>query len=302
MMGGMAQRRWRVMLGAVCGLVLIALLVEQSHGCATASGGAMTEPDPIRRAITNSFLFYPVRGQWRMPDELGMAYQAVDLVAADDVRIQAWWIPAPVVQDRGVTVLFLHGNAGTMADRLENAQAIHDLGYSLLMLEYRGYGDSEGSPSERGLYQDASAALAEARLRSGAQPVVVFGRSLGGAVAIELASQYQVDGLIVESSFTSLAEMAVRTGIPLATTFAAYDFDSLKKIARVTAPVLLIHGDADEVVPYEMGERLRDAVTAPLTFQKVAGGTHNDTWLRGGAAYWQAWRSFLDGVREQRSR
>lgn len=247
----------------------------------------------IRKALTNAMLFYPGRGQSRTPDQLGMEYEEIWLTAEDGVRTQGWWIPG---SGRDAVVVMFHGNAGTMADRLDNARLIHELGVALLMAEYRGYGDSDGRPTENGLYADAVAAVNEARVRAGGRKLVVFGRSLGGAVAIDVASKVEVDGLIVESTFTSLPDMARATvRIPGVGYLLAYDFDSASKIERVVAPILIIHGDRDELVPFRMGEKLRDRARN-ATFHRVPRGSHNDTLILGGRAYWDAWRSFLDAL------
>jgi fermentation-respiration switch protein FrsA (DUF1100 family) len=255
----------------------------------------------FRRALTNALLFYPERGQARSPADLGMPFEAVWLRARDGVRTQAWWIPAP---GDGPVVVFFHGNAGTMSDRLENARLLRGLGVSLLMAEYRGYGDSEGKPSERGLRLDAERAVAEARQRSDGNAVVVFGRSLGGAVAIDVASRTPrgIDGLIVESTFTSLPDMArAATRMSLAARVVAYRFDSLTKIRRLEMPILIVHGEADDLVPFRMGEALRDAArrAACVQFHSVASGDHNSTWVLGGAPYLRAWREFLDLVADR---
>ncbi len=213
---------------------------------------------------------------------------------------QAWWIPysGPPEESRGVAVVSFHGNAGTMADRLGHTRQLHDLGVSVLTAEYRGYGDSEGSPDEEGFAADARLALAALRERAAprGERIVVHGRSLGGAVAIRLASEEPADGLLVESTFTSLRAMAGRSGIPLATHLVAYDFDSLARMASVRAPVLLVHGDADELIPHGMGLQLRDAALAvggDAELLTVPGGGHNDTWNRGGEAYWNTLSRWL---------
>jgi fermentation-respiration switch protein FrsA (DUF1100 family) len=249
----------------------------------------------LRKALTNALLFYPDRGQSRTPADLGMPFEEVWLRSPDGVRTQAWWIPG----ERGAPVVVMfHGNAGTMADRLENARLMRGFGVSLLLCEYRGYGDSQGKPSERGLRLDAERALVEARRRAGSGCVVVFGRSLGGAVAIDVASRTStaIDGLIAESTFTSLPDMArAATRISLASRVVAYRFDSASKIGRLAIPILIVHGDSDELVPFRMGERLRDlARAAPrVFFHRVPGGDHNSTWVLGGAGYERAWREFL---------
>ncbi len=252
----------------------------------------------LLRQVTNAFLFHPVRGQSRTPAAVGLHYEELELTAEDGVRTQAWWIPwsgAPE-EGLGVSVVTFHGNAGTMADRLEHTRWLHDLGVSVLTAEYRGYGDSEGSPDEEGLAADALAALAGLRARAGTDRVVVHGRSLGGAVAIRLASDRPVDGLVVESTFTDLRSMAARSGLPLATHLVAYDFDSLARIARLEVPVMIVHGEADELIPLAMGHRLRDAAPGPVEFFQVPGGTHNDTWVRAGASYWNRLGGWLKSV------
>jgi hypothetical protein len=250
----------------------------------------------FRRPLTDAMLFYPDHGQGRSPDDVGLAYESLWVEASDGVRTEAWWIPAG--PDAPV-ILFFHGNAGTISDRLENAAELHGRGASVLLAEYRGYGNSGGKPSEQGFYRDARAALAVARERAGDAPVVVFGRSLGGAVAIDVASRERVDGLVVESSFTSLGEMAKRAvSVPFASVLAAYDFDSVAKIGRVTVPVLVIHGEDDELVPMEMGRRLYEAARgAPWRrIHAVEGGDHDSTLAVGGEAYWEAWKAFLATV------
>lgn len=253
-------------------------------------GGVIVLPFMLR-SVTDAFLFHPTRGQAATPADVGLAYEEVWLQADDGVRTQAWWMP----RDGATTcVLSFHGNAGTMADRLGHLKPLHALGVSVLAAEYRGYGDSEGRPSEEGLARDARVALAEARRRC--DRVVVHGRSLGGAVAIRLASEEPVDGLIVESTFTTLKEMAASSGIPLATHLVAYEFRSVERIAEVTAPTLVVHGVRDELIPLAMGEALVEAAAGPTTWLAVPGGTHNDTWVVGGERYWAAVREFLAGV------
>jgi fermentation-respiration switch protein FrsA (DUF1100 family) len=250
----------------------------------------------LRRPLTNAMLFYPVRGQDRTPEDLGLPYEEVWIRASDGVRTQAWWIPG---RPDAAVVLFFHGNAGTIADRLENAAMLRALGPTVVLAEYRGYGDSEGKPSERGFEADALAALAEVRQRAPDRPVVVFGRSLGGAVATHVAATEAVDGLAVESAFTSLREVAGKAlALPFAGALAAYDFDVAGKIGRVEAPVLVIHGEDDELVPVGMGRRLYErAGAAPWRrLHLVPDGDHNSTLSAGGPDYWQAWKDFLNAV------
>ena len=247
----------------------------------------------FRERITDAMLFHPGRGQPRTPAAVGLEHEAIGLTADDGIRTQAWWIPG---DGTGPVIVFFHGNAGVMADRLENARALTELGTSVFMPEYRGYGDSEGRPSERGLYADAVAALREAERRAGNRPVIAFGRSLGGAVAAHAAARIPIDGLVLESTFTSLAEMArIVLPLPGAGKLPPYRFDTLGTIRKLSIPVLILHGDADELIPFRMGAALaRSAPEAIL--HRVVGGTHNDTWLVGGEPYWNAWAEFIERV------
>ncbi|MAE71366.1 MAG: hypothetical protein CME06_12975 [Gemmatimonadetes bacterium] len=258
----------------------------------------------LRKPLTDAMLFHPEAGQYRTPSELGLHFEAISIVAADGVRTEAWWMPAP---SASATVVFFHGNAGTMAYRLENARALVDEGFSVLFPEYRGYGNSEGQPSETGLYSDARAAVREAKRRAGELPLIVSGRSLGGAVAVDVATgkgvENEIDGLLVESSFTSLAEIAGKTGIPFAGRLVAYRFASEEKIASLRKPLLLVHGDQDELIPFEMCLRLRDAAKRAewVDLHIVVGGTHNEIPRTGGEPYRKAWREFIARVAARRS-
>lgn len=253
----------------------------------------------VLRRFTDSVLFYPERGQWRTPAALGLRFEEVWLDAAGD-RIQAWWVAG---EAPGAAIVMFHGNAGTIADRLENVAAlVSRFRVSVLQVEYPGYGDSGGRPSEQSLYAAGEAGLLEARRRAGNRKLVVFGRSLGGAVAIDVATRHSVDGVVVESAFTSLRDMAASSGIPLARYLVAYRFDSLAKIGQVGAPLLLLHGNRDEIVPYAMATRLLEAAASASwkRLHTVEGGAHNDTWVLGGEAYWEAWSEFLRSIADTR--
>lgn len=247
-------------------------------------------------------VFRPFPEMVATPADWGMAFEEVWLRTADGVRLHAWFLPAPEPREAGPgTLLFLHGNAGNISHRSTSLAIFRDLGLDVLVLDYRGYGRSDGRPDEQGLYRDASAAwdwlITERGL--GAQEIVVFGRSLGGAVATELAARERPAGLIVESSFTDLAAMA-RLHHPLLAAFVPlrYRFPSIGHIARADCPVLVLHSPDDGIVPFEHGRALFAAAPEPKGFVELWGG-HNEGFLDSQPGYQQALDGFLTGLRPE---
>jgi fermentation-respiration switch protein FrsA (DUF1100 family) len=226
------------------------------------------------------------------PAAAGLAYQDVTIVTADNVRLHGWFVPAA---QTGRTVLFFHGNAGNISHRLESLQIFHRLGLATLIIDYRGYGRSEGSPSEVGLYQDAEAAWRYLTEHQGipAREIVVFGRSLGGAVAAWLAARYAVGALIVESSFTSVPDRAAELypWLPVRL-LSRMNYDTRASLTRVTSPVLIIHSPDDEVIPFQHGQRLLDAASEPKQWLVIS-GDHNSGFLQSGKYYEDGVREFL---------
>ena len=242
----------------------------------------------------HSMIFYPDRKVLEDPSRIGLAFEDVEVVTDDGVRLHGWWVPREGAE---VAVLWFHGNAGNISHRLERLAAFHALGVHNLIIDYRGYGKSDGRPSEKGLYRDADAVYRHLIEERGVAPerIVLFGKSLGGAVAVDLARRSEVGGLVVESSFTSIVDMAERT-LPIlpGRWLVRSRFDSLAKIPEVRAPVLVIHGDRDGLVPTEMGRRLFEAAGEPKDFYAVPGADHNDVLDRGGAAYLARLRAFFE--------
>jgi pimeloyl-ACP methyl ester carboxylesterase len=245
--------------------------------------------------LVERMIFYPSPGADLRPQALGIEGEEVFLHTEDGVRLHAFYLPAP-----GATraLLFLHGNAGNASHRLPNAAALVRLGTSVLLPDYRGYGLSEGTPSEKGCYADARAALAYLIEERGFREdrIVLFGRSLGGSVAVDLAQDRSLAGVILESTFTSAADVVKhsfgRAIAPLVGGMLASD----RKIGRVRSPLLFFHGDRDEIIDYEIGRRLFEAAPEPKVFVTLAGAGHNDTLQRGGPAYLARIGSFLDEV------
>lgn len=246
--------------------------------------------------LEQSMVYYPEKDLAGDPSRAGLAFEDVQLRTEDGLSLHGWWVPRD--DDRG-TVLFLHGNAGNISHRLHRLALFHDLGVSTFIGDYRGYGRSEGKPSETGLYRDADAMYRHLREERGIPPerIVIFGKSLGGAVATDLAAREEAAGLILESAFTSLPDMAKEV-VPLVPgkLLVRSRYDNLGKISTLKMPILIIHGDQDRVVPYEMGERLLDAAPQGTRFFPVPGADHNDVLDMGGRIYPERLETFLSRV------
>ena len=250
--------------------------------------------------LDRHFIFFPDRQIHRTPGNLGLQYENVFFTTSDGVRLHGWFIPS----DSDTTLVWLHGNAGNISHRVDNLLMVNRmLGVNVLIIDYRGYGQSGGAPSEKGLYRDAEAALAylDSRPQTADDRMVFFGRSLGAAVAVELATRVEPHALILESPFTSIPEMA-RLSYPfipaqVLTLPIRSRFDSLAKISSIHAPVMVLHGDMDDIVPIEIARRLYDAANEPKRFYTIEGAAHNDTYAAGGAAYFDALEAFIDDPR-----
>lgn len=219
--------------------------------------------------------FYPYSEHEALPTQWGLAYEDVALTTEDGVALHGWYIPHPAATK---TLLFLHGNGGNISHRGESLAIFHRLGLSILIIDYRGYGRSEGEPGEQGFYRDARAAWHYLTGQHGVKPeqIILFGRSLGGAVATDLASQVTPAALILESTFSSARDMAAHL-FPLLSRVVVlrYRFASDEKVAQVTSPILMLHSPQDEVIPYPLGRRLYAAAPSPKQFVEMRGG-HND--------------------------
>jgi fermentation-respiration switch protein FrsA (DUF1100 family) len=229
-------------------------------------------------------IFFPYRQLDAVPSDWGYAYQDVSVITDDRVRLHGWYIPRPQAQR---VVLFFHGNAGNISHRGDSIAIFHRLGLNVFIFDYRGYGRSEGSPSEPGLYRDAAAAWRYLTETRGFDPgqIVLFGRSLGGAVAAQLAATQQPAALILESTLSSARDFA-RSVFPLLSRLVVvrYDFDTVASLARVHCPVLVIHSPADEIMPFALGEKVYAAAGEPKRLVKLQ-GDHNGGFLQSQPGY-----------------
>jgi len=248
------------------------------------------------RLFENSFIYFPPRFPegFSPPELYGLHVEDVWLTTLDKVRVNAWYLPNPASEQ---VLLWFHGNAENIGHGLEHLLFYSRLAINVLAVDYRGYGKSEGSPDETGVYRDADAAYDYLLRERHVQPknIVVFGHSLGGAVAIDLASRRECGGLIVQSSFTSAKDMARRMfRIPLFEYLPKSQFNSLAKIRLVRAPILIVHGTLDEVVPFSMGQRLFGASPEPKFFFPVEDAGHNNLVEVGGDRLLDHLKSFLE--------
>ena len=218
------------------------------------------------------------------PAERGLRVEDRWFSTADGVELHGWWIPRRRAQG---TVLYCHGSSGSIAHTVDVLAALRQLRVNLFAFDYRGYGKSAGEPSEAGLYRDARAAWEHLVEEIGVAPegLILFGHSLGGAVAIDCALDRAAAGLVVESSFTQVRDMARASHRGPLHLVARNQFRSIDKVGRLTLPKLFIHGGADERVPAEMGRRLYEAAADPKELYVVAGAGHNDVHHLGGLRY-----------------
>ncbi len=245
-------------------------------------------------------VYHPTRTIARTPADAGMPYEEVAFAAADGVRLSGWFVPA--AGPRRGTLLFCHGNTGNISDPVESLAMYRSLGLDVLAFDYRGYGRSEGRPSEGGTYLDAEAAwrhLVEDRgVPSGS--IVVLGRSLGGAIAAHLAAAHRPRALVVESAFCSAPDLCAQKvpWLPVRR-LVRFDYATERYVGSVSCPVLVIHSPDDRLIPYGNGLRIFYAAPGPKQFLAIRGG-HARGWFQSGERYVRGLARFLDACPDAR--
>jgi len=263
--------------------LLAAMAIGSLAGCRSAG--------PLR-TLENSVVFAPTTyptGNWQ---PTGVNFEDAWFTADDGTKLHGWYVPH---ENPRAVVLYAHGNAGNLSDRAYLLPVLHDqLDLSVMMFDYRGYGRSEGSPDEQGILRDARAARTWLARRVGIaeNDIVLMGRSLGGAVAIDMAAADGARGLIIESTFTSLPDMAGEL-LPMtpAKWLMSNWLDSLDKISKYRGPLLHSHGRDDSLIPFEQGQQLFAAANQPKRFLAIPGTDHND---QQPAGYYRAVDAFID--------
>ena len=242
-------------------------------------------------------IFQPSPTLQTNPARMGMAYQEVHVPVGKGGLLDGFWVPSTL--DNAPTMLYFHGNYRNIGNNLDQTQRLHQLGYNVLLVDYRGFGRSVGAkqPSETQVYEDAEAAWHYLTKVRGMQPkrVFIYGHSLGGGIAINLATQHpEAAGLITESTFTSMSDMGkLDYGFLPIDWLLNQRFESLQKVATLKLPVLFIHGTWDKKIPVEMAKRLYAAAPPPKTLLLIEGGEHNNTGMIGWAEYQSAVTGFV---------
>lgn len=240
--------------------------------------------------FANRQVYHPMKypgGWWEQQEELNV--EDVWIRTDDGVRLHGWWGEAPGAR---LATVYLHGNGGNISHRGAHIRAVRAAGSSILVIDYRGYGRSEGSPSEEGLYRDAVAAYRFVRNKGfPAGRIVVHGESLGTSVAVDLAAREPVSGVVLEAPFTSASDVAGHV-LPLLGPLLVRSFNTKAKIPALRAPLLVIHGEEDEIIPFAMGRKLFELAPEPKQFWAVPGAGHNDIAETGGKAYVDRLRRF----------
>lgn len=239
-----------------------------------------------------SYVYYPERALLADPGSIGLGFENINFETADGVRLSGWFIPSDTAR---AVILFCHGNAGNISDRLDSIRIFHQLELDVFIFDYRGYGESKGKPSEQGTYEDAEAAwryLVEIR-KADPGRIIVFGRSLGGAVASWLAHKHTPSMLILESSFTSIKDIAATLYPYLPVRWLLrFEYNTAEYLRRVDCPVLVIHSPNDEIMPFSHGRRLFEVAKEPKSFLEIS-GTHNEGFITSGKHYKEGLNAFI---------
>ena len=243
--------------------------------------------------LQSRFLYSPVKEITYTPADINLAFEKIALKTEDGLKISAWYVPA---DNAKYTVLFCHGNAGNMTHRLDSINILNEIGLNCLIFDYRGYGDSQGKPSEEGTYRDARAAwkwLTEQK-KTTAERIILFGRSLGGSVVANLATEVNPKGIVLESAFTSYEEIGKKfyPYMPVHL-FAKFNYKTIDSVRRIHCPVLFIHSRNDKIIPFELGLRLYEAASEPKKFVEIV-GSHNDGFMFSGDIYTKGWQEWLE--------
>lgn len=240
--------------------------------------------------LQRQMVYHPTNAITATPSSLGYEFEDVELVTEDEVRLHGWFVPR---NSADLTVLYFHGNAGNISGRLETIQLLHELGLNVFIIDYRGYGKSDGTPSEQGTYKDARAAwkyLQSTRAISDSS-IVIMGRSLGGSVAAWLAARKSPAATVIESTFTSAVDLGAELYPWLPVRWMIkFEYNTLQNIREINSPLFMAHSRNDQVVPFHHGETLFEAAPEPKRFIELE-GSH-------GSGFWETGDKYRNGLQE----
>ena len=239
-------------------------------------------------------VYFPTSSIDATPDLINLSYEDVWLQTEDGDRIHGWYLPEDNAE---WTVLMFHGNGGNISHRLQTLSILNKIGVNTLIIDYRGYGQSQGQPSEEATYQDALAAWEHLiQHRTDAESIILFGRSLGGAVAVWLANEVNPGGLILESTFSSVVDMAQHHYPFLPVRYISrFKYDSLSLASAIDMPTLMLHSRQDNIVPFDLGMKLYEALPGKKSFVEMRGG-HNDGFFTSGEHYIKGLKNFIESL------
>ncbi len=263
---------------------------------ACAPAAARLSLDRFEQAM----LYHPSREFSVLPRTFRMPSEEVSLAPEPAISLHGWFLPAVdgPLADRGLVLLYCHGNGGNVSNRVHKSNVFHKLGLSVLVFDYRGFGKSTGSPDEAGTYRDGEAAYKFLTGKKGFPPerIILYGESLGNGVSLELARKRRSAALIVDSAFTSIPDMALEVfpWLPVRP-WIRNRYDNLAKIGGVGRPVLVMHSPEDQVIPFEMGKRLFAAAAEPKAFLEMQGG-HDEGYIDSSPRYERAISDLLKGL------
>lgn len=253
--------------------------------------------DSLAFGLASKLVFFPEKTIEFYPGQWNLNFEEVMFRSSDGLAIHGWFMPGGAPNR---TLIYYHGNAGNMGDRLPKLRKLHGIGMNLFIFDYRGYGGSEGAPDLHGVVDDSLAAYRYVLSREDIDPnhIVLYGESLGGAMAIQVATQEKLSGLILESTFTSLLDMK-RSAYPFfPDRIVPNEYRSLDLIRQVHEPILIMHGTQDRTIPFRMGEELFKAAPHPKRFVAFEGADHSDIIDREPAKYMQSIEEFLVTIGE----
>lgn len=246
-------------------------------------------------------IYFPDKTVFFTPRHINLPYENIEYKTSDDISINGWFIPADSSEN---TLLFCHGNAGNISHRLESIQIFNRLKLDVFIFDYRGFGKSEGKPDEQGTYLDAKGAWDFLVKEKDVDPsrIIIFGRSLGSGIASWLARETEPAGLILESSYTSLPDLAAKIYpfFPVRW-LSRYNYPTRENLDHIDCPVLFIHSRGDEIIPFDLGEQNFIAASDPKEFMEIQ-GSHNDGFMVSGQYYMEGIANFIKNINNKNSK